>query len=392
MTDTPRLPIRVGVIGAGFIGPAHIESLRRLGYVEVVALAGSSQERAERKAAELSIPGAYGDFYDLIRDPDVDVVDISAPNVYHYPAAKAALEAGKHVVCEKPLGMTSGESAELVELAKRSGLVNAVTFNVRFYPLIQHARAMVRNGELGAIYSVHGGYWQDWLLLETDYNWRVEAEQGGRLRAVGDIGSHWLDLAQFITGRSVERVLAELETFIPVRQKPARPLETFSTADVERVPAHMETEDAAMIMVHLEDGARGMFQVSQVAAGRKNHLYMEVNGSKASLAWDGERPNELWIGHRERPNEILIKDPALMHAEAAQIARYPAGHDEGFDATHTAINRAIYDYIRAGGRSSGREPNFPTFEAGHLENVIADCILESSRDQRWVDVPTPAVA
>lgn len=389
MSETPHLPIRVGVIGAGFIGPAHIESLRRLGYVEVVALAGSSQEKAERKAAELFVPRAYGDFHDLIRDPDVDVVDISAPNIYHYPAARAALEAGKHVVCEKPLGMTSEESAELVELADRSGLVNAVTFNVRFYPLIQHARAMVRNGELGTIYSVHGGYWQDWLLLETDYNWRVEAAAGGALRAVGDIGSHWLDLAQFVTSQSVERVFAELDTFISVRQKPARPIETFSTAEVERIPVSMETEDAAMIMLHLEDGTRGMVQVSQVAAGRKNRLYLEVNGSKASLAWDGERPNELWIGHRERPNEILIKDPSLMHPEGAQVARYPGGHAEGFDATHTAINRAIYDYIRAGGRASGREPDFPTFRDGHRENVIGDCILASSRDGRWVDVPTP---
>jgi predicted dehydrogenase len=389
MTDVPRLPIHVGVIGAGFIGPAHIESLRRLGFVEVVALASSSQETAERKAAELFVPRAYGDFNDLISDPDVDVVDISAPNIYHYPAARAALEAGKHVVCEKPLGMTSQESAELVELAERSGLVNAVTFNVRFYPLIQQARAMIRNGELGSIYSVHGGYWQDWLLLETDYNWRVEAASGGALRAVGDIGSHWLDLAQFITGRSVERVFAELETFIPVRQKPARPIETFAMADVERVPVQMETEDAAMIMLHLQDGARGMLQVSQVAAGRKNRLSIEVNGSTASLAWDGERPNELWIGHRERPNEVLIKDPALMYPEAAEVARYPGGHAEGFDATHTAINRAIYDYIRAGGRSSGREPDFPTFEAGHRENVLADCILTSSRDGRWIDVPPP---
>lgn len=387
MVAQTHLPIRVGVIGAGFIGPAHIESLRRLGYVEVVALAAGSQGSADRKAAELFIPRAYGDFYDLIRDPDVDVVDISAPNIYHYPAARAALEAGKHVVCEKPLGMTSQESAELVGLAERSGLVNAVTFNVRFYPLVQHARAMVRNGELGSIYGVHGGYWQDWLLLETDYNWRVEAAAGGALRAVGDIGSHWLDLAQFVTGRSVEQVFAELQTFVPVRQKPARPIETFSTAEVERVPIEMETEDAATIMVHLQDGAHGTLQVSQVAAGRKNRLYIEVNGSNASIAWDGERPNELWIGHRERPNEILIKDPALMHQEAATVARYPGGHAEGFADTHTAINRAIYDYIKDGGRSSGREPEFPTFEDGHRENVIADCILASSHEGRWVDVP-----
>ncbi|HEX8919645.1 MAG TPA: Gfo/Idh/MocA family oxidoreductase [Chloroflexota bacterium] len=378
--------VRVGVIGAGFIGPAHIESLRRLGYVDVVALAGSSQASAEAKAADLFVPRAYGNYLDLIRDPDIEVVDISSPNIYHYPAAKAALEAGKHVVCEKPLAMTSGESAELVEIAQRSGLVNAVTFNVRFYPLLQHARAMIRRGDLGTIFSVHGGYWQDWLLLETDYNWRVEAEQGGALRAVGDVGSHWLDLAQFVTGQRVRRVFADFATFIPVRQKPARPIETFSTAEVERIPIRMETEDAATVLIRLGESARGTMSVSQVSAGRKNRLSIEINGSRASLAWDGERPNELWIGHRDRPNEVLIKDPALLSEEARQYARYPAGHAEGFPDSHTAINRAIYDYIRGGGRSSGREPNFPTFMDGHLENVIGDCILQSARSGQWVDV------
>jgi predicted dehydrogenase len=378
--------IRVGVIGAGFIGPAHIESMRRLGYVDVVALSGSTQESAERKAAQLSVPKAYGDFFDLIRDPEVEVVDISSPNIYHYPAAKAALEAGKHVMCEKPLAMSSQESAELVALADRSGLVNAVTFNMRFYPLLQHARAMIAAGDLGTIYSVHGGYWQDWLLLDTDYNWRVESSQGGPLRAVGDIGSHWLDLAQFLTGAPATRLLADLATFIPVRQKPTRAIETFSTAEVERTPVHMDTEDAATVLVRLGE-IRATMQVSQVSAGRKNRPLIEVNGSRASLCWDGERPNELWIGRRDRPNEILIKDPGLMYEEAAAVAQYPPGHDEGFADTHTAIQRAFFEYIRAGGRASGREPNFPTFRDGHRENVIADCILDSARSETWVDVP-----
>jgi len=382
----PHAPIRVGVIGAGFIGPAHIESLRRLGYVEIVALAGSSQESAARKATELFVPRAYGDYRDLIADPDVEVVDISAPNIYHYPAAKAALEVGKHVVCEKPLGMTSAESAELLALAERSGLVHAVTFNVRFYPLLRHARALIQRGELGDVYTVHGGYWQDWLLLDTDYNWRVDAGQGGALRAVGDIGSHWLDLARFLTGLPVRRVLADMATFIPVRQKPRQAIETFSTAEVPRTPVTMETEDAANVLFHLGDGARGCMQVSQVSAGRKNSLRIEVNGSRASLAWDGERPNELWIGRRDRPNEVLIKDPALLDEAARPYARYPAGHDEGFADSHTAINRAIYTYIRDGGYASGRPPDFPTFADGHRENVIGDGILASARDQRWVDI------
>jgi predicted dehydrogenase len=379
--------IRVGVIGTGFIGPAHVESMRRLGYVDIVAVSASSQDSAQRKARELSVPKAYGDYRALIADPDIDVVDISAPNILHYPAAKAALEAGKHVVCEKPLGMTSRESGELVELAERSGLVNAVTFNVRFYPLIQQMRAMVEHGDLGTIYSIHGGYWQDWLLLPTDYNWRVEAEQGGALRAVGDIGSHWMDLAQFLSGQEVSEVLAELYTFIPVRQKPDRPLEAFTTAEVDRTPVEMDTEDAASIMLHFDDGAKGLLQVSQVSAGRKNRTFIEINGSEASVAWDGENPNQLWIGHRERPNEILIKDPALLSPEARPYARYPAGHAEGFDDSHTAIARAVFDYIRAGGRESGQAPSFPTFIDGHRENVIGDAVLASSRSKGWVEVP-----
>ena len=387
MSEGARLPIRVGVIGAGFIGPAHIESLRRLGFVEVVALAGSSQESAELKAAALYVPRAYGNFYDLINDPEIDVVDISAANVYHYPAAKAALEAGKYVVCEKPLAMTSAESAELVALAERTGLVNAVTFNVRFYPVLQHARALIRRGELGTVYMVHGGYWQDWLLWDTDYNWRVESSQGGPLRAVGDIGSHWIDLAQFLTGLTVRAVFADLATFIPVRQKPIRALDTFSTADVERVAVQMDTEDAATILLRLEDAARATVQVSQVSAGRKNRLAIEVNGSRGSLAWDGERPNELWIGHRDRPNEILIKDPALLDEAARPYARYPGGHAEGFADSHTAVSRAVYEYIRAGGHATGRAPDFPTFADGHRENVIGDCVLQSARETRWVDVP-----
>ena len=387
MSDPIRVPIRVGIVGAGFIGPVHIESLRRLGYVEVVAVAASTQASAERKAAALSVPRAYGDYRDLVRDAEIDVVHIAANNVHHYPAARAALLAGKHVVCEKPLAMTSAESAELVRLAEASGLVNAVTFNVRFYPVLQHARALIRRGELGSVFLVHGGYRQDWLLLPTDYNWRVDAAEGGALRAIGDIGSHWLDLAQFLTGLPVRGVLADLITAIPVRYKPARAVETFATAEVARVPQPVETEDAAGVLLRFGDTARGMMMVSQISAGRKNQLVLEVNGERGSLAWDGEHPNELWIGHRDRPNEVLIKDPALLDVTARPYARYPAGHAEGFADSHTAINRTIYEYLLAGGRRTGRPPDFPTFLDGHRENIIADCILQSAREGRWVEVP-----
>jgi len=315
------------------------------------------------------------------------VVHIAAPNVLHYSMARAALAAHKHVVCERPLAMTSVESAELVHLAQSTGLVNAVMFNIRFYPLVQHARALIRRGDLGPIHLVHGGYWQDWLLLDTDYNWRVEAAQGGRLRAVGDIGSHWLDLAQFLTGLPARAVLADLYTVLPVRQKPARSLQTFSTGEVERVPTRIETEDVANVLLRFGDTTRAAMTVSQVSAGRKNRLLIEINGARGSMAWDAERPNELWIGHRDRPNEILVKDPALLDPAARPYARYPGGHAEGFADSHTAINRAIYEYVRAGAGRSGRAPDFPTFADGHRENVIAECILQSVHEARWIEVP-----
>jgi predicted dehydrogenase len=388
---TVRLPIRVGIIGAGFIGPVHVESLRRLGFVEVAALAGRDQPSAERKAAALFVPRAYGNYLDLIADPAIDAIHICSPNRDHYPAAKAALAAGKHVVCEKPLGMTSAESAELVTLAEASGLVHAVTFNIRLYPLVQQMRGMARRGDLGEIYLVHGGFWQDWLLLDTDYNWRVEAAAGGPLRAVGDIGSHWIDLAQFVTGLPVQRVLADLVTFLPTRRKPERALDTFSTGDVPRTSVAIDTEDAASVLLRLGERARGLMQVSQVSAGRKCRLAIELNGSKGSLAWDAERPDELWIGHRDRANELLIKDPALMDEPARSVARYPGGHDEGFPDSHTALNRAVYEYIRAGGSASGRSPTFPTFVDGHRENLIADAVLASARESRWVPVDVPPI-
>ncbi|HVA90840.1 MAG TPA: Gfo/Idh/MocA family oxidoreductase [Chloroflexota bacterium] len=381
--------IRVGVIGAGFIGPAHIESLRRLGGVAVLALAGRDQESAERKAAALGIPRAYGDYLKLIADPDLDVVHICSPNRDHFPAAKAALAAGKHVMCEKPLGMTSVESKELVALAEASGLAHAVTFNQRFYPLIQQARTMIQRGDLGDIFLVHGGFWQDWLLFDTDYNWRVEGAAGGALRAVGDLGSHWIDLAQFLTGLPVHKVLADLMTFLPVRQKPEQAIEAFSTRDVPRTPVSMDTEDAATVLLGLGERVRGLMQVSQVSAGRKCKLEIEVNGSRGSLAWNAERPNELWIGHRDAPNQLLLKDPSLMDPPAATIARYPGGHDEGFADSHTAINRALYTFIRSGGYGAGQQPTYPTFVDGHRENLIADAVLASARDERWVSVDVP---
>jgi predicted dehydrogenase len=370
--------IRAAVVGTGFIGVVHVEALRRLG-VEVTGIVGSSPERAADKAKAAGLPAPYPSFDAMLADPAVDVVHLTTPNNLHFDQARAALAAGKHVVCEKPLAMNAAETGELLRLAEESGLVHAVNFNIRFYPQCQEARARVRAGEIGDVRLVSGGYLQDWLLLDTDWNWRLDPAAGGALRAVGDIGSHWLDLIQFVTGRHVEAVLADLTTFIPVRKQPTGPVETFSGAtDGETVDTPMETEDAAGILLRLSGGARGVLTVSQVSAGRKNHLSWEIDGSANALGWSSEAPEELWIGHRDRPNELMLRERG----------EFPPGHAQGFPDTFKALYHAVYSAVAAGGPPA--EPDYPTFADGHEEAVIGEAIARSHAEQRWVSVtPVP---
>ena len=372
--------LKAGVVGTGFIGAVHVDALRRLG-VEVSGVVGSTPERAARKGTA----PVYDSYEALLADDRVDAVHLTTPNHLHYAEVKQALAAGKHVVCEKPLAMTSGDSRELLELAQASGLVHCTNFNIRFYPLVQEARARVRAGELGDVWNIHGGYLQDWLAKPTDWNWRLEPGKGGRLRAVGDIGSHWMDLAQFVTGQRIVEVFADLATAIPVRRQPVGEVETFASADdVERVDAPMETEDFGNILVRFDGGARGSLVISQVSFGRKNSLRFEVDGSGGALHWDGERNEELWIGSRDGPNETLLRNPALMHESAAARTQLPVAHAEGFADTFRELYRAVYADVARGGPSP--EPDYPTFEAGHVENVVADAVALSDAERRWVEV------
>jgi predicted dehydrogenase len=371
-----------GVVGTGFIGAVHVEALRRLG-VEVVGVVGSSPERARAK----TLAPVIDSYEQLLADERVDVVHLTTPNHLHYPQVKEALEAGKHVVCEKPLAMTTEQSSELLEQAERSGLVHCTNFNIRFYPQVQQSRALVLDGAVGAVWNVHGGYLQDWLLLPTDWNWRLEPEKGGTLRAVADIGSHWLDLVQFVVGMRVEALLADLATTIPVRQRPSREIETFAAADdVERDDAKMTTEDLAHILLRFDGGTRGSLVVSQVSAGRRNSLRFEVDGSTGALAWDSERNEELWLGHRGQPNELLLRDPALLAPSARSRTGLPAGHAEGFAETFKELYRAVYAAVAAGGPPD--QPDYPTFADGHWENVLGDAVALSNRERRWVEVMT----
>jgi predicted dehydrogenase len=302
------------------------------------------------------------------------------------------LLAGKHVICEKPLAMNTQESAELVALAQEKRLVNAINFNLRFYPIVQHARSLVQNGELGALFILQGSYLQDWLLKPTDWNWRLEPGLGGTLRAVADIGSHWLDMTTFITGLRVHSVMADFKTFLPVRKKPARPVETFTgkiLTQEDYIDQPIFTEDYASILLRYANGARGVLTVSQVSAGRKNRLFFEIDGAKSSLSFVSERPNELWTGHRDRANELLLKDPSLLSAEARKIASYPGGHNEGFPDTFKQLVASVYTYIRNGDfAAQGNTPAmvFPTFKDGHYELQLCEAIEKSAKEQKWVEV------
>ncbi len=373
---------RAAVIGTGFIGGVHIEALRRLG-VTIAGVLGSSAERGAARAAALGVARAYASLDALLAD-DVDVVHVTSPNHVHFDQVRAILAAGKHVMCEKPLAMTAAESAQMAGWEAACDLICAVNYNTRFYPLNQHAHAMVAEGGLGDIRLISGQYLQDWLMQDTDWNWRLEADKGGALRAFGDIGTHWVDLTRFISGLEIEAVFAELVTFMPIRQQPVGPVETFAAAQGETRPATVTTDDSALILLRYSNGARGSVTISQINAGRKNDMAWEIAGSKAGAAWASASPDVLWIGQRDAPNQILHRDPGMMNATGAAAASLPGGHVEGFFDTHHAHFREMYRAIAAGKRPA--KPLYATFRDGHEEMRICDAVLQSAREGRWIEM------
>ncbi len=372
------------VIGLGFVGRAHLEALRRIG-VPVRGMLGSARERSESLRTALGLERAYASLDELAADPSVTVVHICTPNHVHFEQAGRLLRAGKHVLCEKPLAMDSRESEMLVRLAKESGCVGGVAYNLRYYPLCQEAKSAVASGVIGQPRLVHGSFLQDWLLFPIDWNWRLDPKLGGELRAVSDIGTHWLDLMMWITGRKVTEVCADLATVVPVRQRPRGRVETFQkAANIEYDDVPITTDDYASVLLHFEDNMRGVMTVSQVSAGRKARLWFEIDGSKGSLAWNSESPNTLWIGRRDRASEVLPKDPALLSPAARGYAAYPGGHPEGYPDTFVQLFRDFYGYLDAGDFGSSRP--FPTFANGNHELLLCEAIAKSAQDRAWIQV------
>ena len=380
-------PIRTAIFGTGFIGRVHLDALRRLEGVEIAAIADPNLEVAQRLGASFSIPTIVADYRDVLREPAIDAVHICTPNALHFPMAKEALEAGKHVACEKPLATTAEDARALVGLAAQKALRNCVCHNLRYYPMVQQLRRMREAGELGEILSVQGAYSQDWLLYDTDWNWRIESKTGGVSRCMADIGSHWFDMAEHVTGLRVTELCADLQTFHATRKQPKGPIESFANkllSPGDYIERPVDTEDYGAVIFHMGERTRGSVVASQVAAGRKNRLSIEVYGTKAAAAWNQERPNELWVGHRDTGNQIILKDPSLLTPQARSYADLPGGHTEGYDDTTKQMLRRFYASIAA----PGLAPEYPQFVDGLRQLTILKAELESQRTRGWMDVPS----
>lgn len=376
--------MRAGIIGVGFIGTAHIEALRRLGYVDVVALAAARD--AERKAAALYVPKGYADYRKMIDDENLDAVHICTPNRMHFEMAMYAMEKGVNVLCEKPLAVTTEEAKKLRDYALQHNIVSAVNFNLRFNPQVVQMKEMVKAGDVGKIYSVHGSYLQDWLFYDTDYSWRLDTELSGPSCAFADIGSHWIDMVENIIEQKATEVFADFETVHKTRKKPLKPVDTYSGMALrpeDYQEFNINVEDQCTVLFHFDGGAKGVCTISQVFAGRKNQTVISISGSKCSLHWDSETGNELWSGRRENYNQQIVKDPSILYEETKKVISYPGGHAEGFPDTH---KQSFAKFYQAVSDKDISVCDFATFEAGYREMLLCEKICESAKTRQWVRI------
>jgi predicted dehydrogenase len=378
-------PIRTAIIGTGFMGRVHLEAVRRTEGVEVAAIVGRTEHAAQRLGAGFGVPLMNADYREVLRDRTIDAVHVCTPNAQHYSMTKDALEKGKHVLCEKPITTAVREAEELVSLAAKQGLRNCVCHNLRYYPMVQQMRQLREAGELGEILVVQGTYSQDWLLYDTDWNWRADSKVSGPSRCMADIGSHWFDLAEHLTGLRVTSLCADLQTFHPTRKRPKHSVETFANklmGPEDYIETPVDTEDFGAVVFQMGTRTRGCMSASQVSAGRKNGFRMEIYGSRSSVAWNQERPDELWVGHRDSGNAVFVKDPSLLLPGARGFADLPGGHSEGYDDTFKQVFRRFYASIGSSGTAE-----YPQFVDGLRQLKILDAVLESHRARKWVDVP-----
>ncbi len=370
--------IKIAIVGLGYIGKVHLETLLRIPGVKVVALAGRRLGPLEDLAVKHAIPTVTSDYRTLLEDSSIDVIHNCTPNHMHFQVNHDFINAGKHVFSEKPLARTSQETRALLELAKAKDVLTAINFCYRYYPAVQEAAVRIRNEELGKVYTVMGSYLQDWLLYDTDYDWRLEQSVAGDSNVIADIGSHWFHLAQFMVGSRITEVMADLKTTLPIRKKPE------GEDGLHEFP--VEVEDYGSVLLHFANGASGVFTVSQLAAGKKCAIDVQVYGSQSALQWNHERSTELWIGHRDRANEVLMESPQLQQGSSKRYALLPTGHPMGY---YDAVFNLFTDFYHALAlKKQGKESPvaLPDFNEGHRELLITEAILKSQREKKWVQV------
>ena len=373
---------KAGVIGTGFIGQVHIETLRRLNNVEVVALADTFQ--AKETAEKLNVPHYYSDYKTMIDEADLDTVHICTPNNTHFEIAMYAMDHGVHVICEKPMCTTIEEAELLVKKAEETGLINGINFHNRFYPMNNHLKNIIKDGELGDIFSITGNYTQDWLLYDTDYSWRLNSKESGSTRAVSDIGSHWMDLAEYVTGAKIVAVNADFSTIHPTRKKPHGTVLAFSKEkfdDYEEV--EIDTEDNANLLFKFSNGAKGSAFFSQVIAGKSVDINLQIGGYKKSAEWHSMTCNSLTIGNRDSFNEVIEKGIATVHENTKPLIAYPFGHAEGFPDAFKQSFKSIYAHIE----NPDGSYEHATFKDGLHEMILCQKIFESNQKQGWVGIP-----
>lgn len=379
---------KVAVIGTGFIGSVHIEQLLRLPNAELAGITDKNQKLAADVAERFGIRRVFKSADEILADPAIEVIHNCTPNNLHFDMNKQAILSGKHVLSEKPLALSSAESGELTRLAQKHKITTGVNFCYRYYPVVQDAAVRIKRGDIGAVYNILGHYLQDWLLYPTDYSWRLEPKMAGASNIVGDLGSHWCDLAQFISGLKITEVMAELRTILPVRKRPKHGATlTFSNAaDIEYEDVKVPLDEYGAMLLRFEGGANGTFTTSQLAAGRKCTIDIQFYGAKGSLAWNHERSAELWLGHRNEPNQIFIESPLLQAESTRRFAKMPSGHPMGYMDAMLNLFTDFYSALEL--RQSGKAPayRYPDFEAGHVEMRVLEAAIKSRQTGTWAKV------
>ena len=381
------MTIKVGVVGTGFAATSHIEALRRLPHIEVIAVAGSNKAKAAETASRYGIATAFGRWHDLVEHDAVQVVHNCTPNHLHAEINAASIDSGKHILSEKPLALNSAETSSLMQAAQASEVVSGVCFNYRHYPMVRQAKAMIQSGEYGPVNIAHGSYLQDWLLYDDDWNWRLESDKAGSSRAIADIGSHWLDLVQYVTGQNVAELCADLSTIHATRMKPAATSQTFAATDSPgRESKSVDTEDFGNVLLRFAGGARGAMSISQVSPGRKNRLWFEIDAASASFVWDQEEPNHLWMGRRHEANRQLVRDPGLLAPETAKLTHFPAGHQEGWPDALKNVFLDFYAVVDARRAGDDHSASFATFPDAHRVLCTVEAVVASHRSRAWTEV------